>query len=58
LKQKHFELEMDDRVALTALRRNAMVPSPEEAPWRRFDYRDRTILLVADAAVRPFSCKR
>jgi hypothetical protein len=45
---------MDDRVALTTRRRNAIVLPPGEAPLRRFDYRDHTILLIARAAVRPF----
>jgi hypothetical protein len=53
-KQKPFEIEPDDRVALTTRRRNAIVPPAEEAAARRFGYRDRTILLIAQAAVRPF----
>jgi hypothetical protein len=39
---------------LTTRRRNAIVPRSEEATLRRFDYRDRTILLIARAAIRPF----
>jgi len=54
LKQKHFESEMGNRVALTTCRRNAIVLPPEETPLRRLDYRDHTILLIARAAVRPF----
>jgi hypothetical protein len=53
-KQKPFEFEINDRVALTTRRRNAIVPRSEEATLRRFDYRDRTILLIARAAIRPF----
>jgi hypothetical protein len=45
---------MVDRVALTTFHRNAIVLPPEEAPLRRFDYRDRTILLIAHAVVRRF----
>jgi len=45
---------MNDRVALTTRRRNAIVLPPEEATPRRFDYRDHTALLIAHAAVRPF----
>jgi hypothetical protein len=52
--QKAFEFEMDDRVALTTRRRNAIVLPPEEAAPRRFDHRDHTALLIARAAVRPF----
>jgi hypothetical protein len=53
-KQKPFEFEMNNRVALTTHRRNAIVLPPEEATPRRFDYRDHTALLIAHAAVRPF----
>jgi hypothetical protein len=51
-KQKPFEFDMVDRVALTTRRRNAIVLRSEEATRRRFDYRDRTLLLIAHAAVR------
>jgi hypothetical protein len=37
-KQKAFEIEIDDRVALTTRRVNAIVTPAEEAPTRRFDY--------------------
>jgi hypothetical protein len=52
--QKPFELEMGDRAALTARDPDAIVLPSEEAPLRRIDYRDRTIWLVAHAAIRPF----
>jgi hypothetical protein len=52
--QKPFEVEVDDRVALTARCPDAIVLRSEEATMRRFDYRDRTLLLIADAAIRPF----
>jgi len=45
---------MNHRVALTTRRRNAIVPRSEEATLRRFDYRGRTIMLIALAAIRPF----
>jgi hypothetical protein len=52
--QKPFEVDMNDRIALTARYPDAIVPRSEEAAQRCFDYRDRTKLHIAHAAVRPF----